>query len=433
MMAVILAGGKGTRLAELAINVPKPLVMIHGKPVLQYQIENLRRSGIDQVLLIIGYQGHKIQEFFGNGAGFGVKIDYYREESPLGTAGALYYIKDKLPDDFLVIYGDLIFDLDFARFIAFHEKNKALCSLIVHPNDHPHDSDILVLDAKDTVIDFFKKNLERKEYYSNRVNAGIALLNKQILNLETAIQDDKVMQDLEKDLILPLIQSGRVFGYKTTEYIKDMGTPDRYEKVQKHLVKGIVSQRSMHHKQKAIFLDRDGTINKHVGFVTRCHDLEINEEAYSAIGMINDSGYLAIVITNQSVIARNLCSITELNEIHDKMDVDLGKRSVYIDDLFYCPHHPDKGYPEENIEYKVKCNCRKPKIGLIEQAVEKYNIDLAASYFIGDAISDVLTGKNASVKTILLGEQKSSSIEVQPDYYAKDLLEAVEIIMQKGG
>ena len=246
MIAVILAGGKGTRLAEIAKDVPKPLVSIHGKPILQYQIENLKRSGIDRVILVVGYQGHKIKAFFGNGAALGVSIDYYHEESPLGTAGAFYYLKERLPEDFLVIYGDLVFDVDFIKFIAFHKKNNALCSLMVHPNDHPHDSDIIVQNNLGIVQSILKKNTPREGYYSNNVNAGIILLNKQGLN--SCEQAKK--QDLEVDLILPLLASQRVFGYKTSEYIRDMGTPERFKKVQEHLFQGVVHKRSMVNKQK---------------------------------------------------------------------------------------------------------------------------------------------------------------------------------------
>lgn len=427
MIAVILAGGKGTRLTEIAKDIPKPLVAVQGKPVLQYQIENLKRSGINQVILVIGHQGHKIKEFFGNGTSFGISIDYYQEETPLGTAGALYYLKEKLPEEFLLIYGDLIFDIDFEKFIAFHKKNKGLCSLMVHPNDHPYDSDIMVQNDKGIVTGILKKNIPRSVYYSNTVNAGIAILNKEALK---NVQEAK-KQDFESDLILPLLPTQQVFGYKTAEYISDMGTPDRYNKVQEHILKGIINKRSATQKQKAIFLDRDGTINKHVGFVARSEDLEIKEEAYEAIGRINHSEYLAIVITNQSVIARNLCTPTELMEIHHKMEVQLGHKCVYLDDIYYCPHHPDKGYPEENKAYKIECNCRKPKIGLIEAAVEKHNIDLSASYFIGDSITDIQTGKNGSMKTILLCEETPFLNEIQPDYQAKDLLEAIKIIIQR--
>ena len=426
MIAVILAGGKGTRLAEIAKDLPKPLVAIQGKPILQYQVENLKRSGINQVIMVIGYQGNKIKEFFGNGDRFGVRIDYFHEATPLGTAGAFYHLQDSLPDQFLVIYGDLIFDLNFEKFIHFHHKNHALCSLMVHPNDHPYDSDVFIMDSNKIIRKLLKKNLNRDFYYNNCVNAGIAILSKKALyNLQA-----DVSQDLETDVVLPHISSGQVIGYKTSEYIRDMGTPERYHLVEEHVVKGIVAKRNTTYKQKAIFLDRDGTINKHVGFVSNPSDLKITEEAYWAIRLINRSEYLAIVITNQSVIARNLCSIKELEEIHRKMEVDLGQRHVYIDDLYYCPHHPDKGYPEENPLYKIQCHCRKPKIGLIEQAVEKYNIDLSQSYFIGDSLVDVQTGKNASLKTISLSSQRFSDIE--PDYYAKDLLEAVEIVMDKG-
>jgi D,D-heptose 1,7-bisphosphate phosphatase len=424
MKAVILAGGKGTRLAEVLKDLPKGLLELNGKSVLQYQIENLKKCGIDEIILVIGHQGEKIKQRFGDGSTLSVHIEYFEEKKPLGTAGAFYYLLDKLPEKFLVIYGDLIFDLDLGKFIDFHEKNNALCTLMVHPNDHPYDSDVLVLDEKNRVTNLLKKNVKRDCYYKNCVNAGIALLNKEVL---TSIRENS-KQDLESDLIVPLIPTGCVFGYRTSEYIRDMGTPDRFKLIQEHISSGIVNKKSTLRKQKAIFLDRDGTLNKHVGFVSRPEDLQLLEEAYPALEMINKSDYLAIVITNQSAVARNLCSLEDLEEIHRKMEVDLGQRRVYIDDLYYCPHHPDKGYPEENVQYKIACKCRKPNTDLIEQAAEKYNIDLSQSYFIGDSMTDIQAGKNASLKTIFL--KNNESLEIQPDFYAKDVLEAVKIIMQ---
>lgn len=428
MIAVILAGGKGTRLREVTKDLPKPLVKINGKPVLRFQIESLQRSNIKKIILVIGYQGHKIKEYFGDGASFGVEIEYFEEVNPLGTAGSFYFLKDQLPDHFLVIYGDLVLDINFNRFIEFHRNHHSQCTLFVHPNNHPYDSDVLILDNKGVVKDLLRKNRKRSSYYNNCVNAGVTLLRKEALsNIKKNIK-----QDLEENVIIPLISSGRVFGYKSTEYVRDMGTPERYRLVQEHLTNGIVAKRNSIYKQKAIFLDRDGTINKHVGLVSKPEDLEILQEAFSAIEMINRSEYLAIVITNQSVVARNLCSIEQLEEIHRKMEVELGKRDIYIDDLYYCPHHPDKGFPEENVLYKVKCDCRKPEIGLIRNAVRRHNIDSSKSYFIGDTFVDVQTGKNASLKTILLGVEEQMLGAPKPDYYCDNLLDAVKIILKQG-
>ena len=143
MKAVIMAGGLGTRIASVRSDVPKPMIEICGKPILQHQIENLLNSGITEITLVTGHLGHKIQEYFGDGSKFGVKISYFNEDHPLGTAGALFKMEG-LTEDFLLLCGDTMFNLDFARFIEFHKSHKAWASLMAHPNGHPYDSSLLV-------------------------------------------------------------------------------------------------------------------------------------------------------------------------------------------------------------------------------------------------------------------------------------------------
>ena len=137
MYAVITAGGKGTRVASVNSGIPKPLLPVAGKPVLQHQIECLKRQGIERITLTIGHLGGMIREYFGNGSRFGVKIDYVQEDVPLGTAGALYYLKNNVQDDFFLINGDLIFDVDLRRMLDFHRAHHGAVTLLVHPNDHP--------------------------------------------------------------------------------------------------------------------------------------------------------------------------------------------------------------------------------------------------------------------------------------------------------
>jgi D-glycero-D-manno-heptose 1,7-bisphosphate phosphatase len=207
-------------------------------------------------------------------------------------------------------------------------------------------------------------------------------------------------------MLKPSISGGKIFAYSTPEYIKDMGTPERYAQVTSDIENGIVRQKNLSVKQKCVFLDRDGTINKFNGFITKPEDFELIDGAAEAIKKINSLGYLAIVITNQPVIARGEVDFETLDLIHMKMETDLGKQGAYIDDLFYCPHHPDKGFPGERPEYKIDCDCRKPKPGLILKAAEKYNIDLLQSYMVGDDMRDVNAGKNAGCIPVFLANNK---------------------------
>ena len=184
-------------------------------------------------------------------------------------------------------------------------------------------------------------------------------------------------------------------------------------------------------KTKCIFLDRDGTINVYKGLLYRSEDLILYPNSAKAIRMINESDYLCIVVSNQPVVARNLCTIEEAWNINKKMEMLLKKQGAYLDDIFICPHHPDKGYPEENPDYKIDCDCRKPKIGMILEAQKKYDIDLSQSYIVGDTTIDIQTGKNAGLKTILVKTGlggTDSKYKIEPDFVAEDLFDAVRII-----
>jgi histidinol-phosphate phosphatase family protein len=186
-------------------------------------------------------------------------------------------------------------------------------------------------------------------------------------------------------------------------------------------------------KSKCIFLDRDGTINVYKELLNKIEDFKLEYKVAEAIKMINKSDYLCIVVTNQPAVARNLCTFQEAWRINKKMKGLLAESGAYIDDIFLCPHHPHKGYPEENKKYKIECNCRKPSIGMIELAVNKYDIDLSQSYFIGDSTIDVQTGKNSGIRTILLKTGlagKDGMFNVQPDYFDSNLYEAVKFILE---
>lgn len=399
MQAVIMAGGKGTRLSSVTKDVPKPMVNFCGRPLLEYQIDNLKECGVTEILLIIGYLGDVIETHFGNGEKYGVNIIYYREQTPLGTAGALYYIREWLKDDFILLFGDLFISIDFTRMIKHHLNYKnAFATLYVHPNSHPFDSDIVVTNDDDRIIDWSYKRDVRKRDYKNLVNAGIYILSKDITDSIKA----NTKTDLERDVLIPNINNKNIYAYPCTEYVKDIGTPERLNKVEKDYKNGVCSFRNLKNKQKCIFLDRDGTINKYVGFLRDKDQLVLEDGVGEAVRMINQSEYLAIVVTNQPVIARGEVSYEQLEGIHNRLDTLLGEEGAYLDDLYYCPHHPDSGYDGERKELKIECNCRKPGTGLIELASAEHNIDLEKSWIIGDTTTDVQTGINGGLHTALV-------------------------------
>lgn len=421
MKVVIMAGGKGTRIAQVNATVPKPMIPIEGKPILEYQIETLKKQGYTDIILIVGHMGNVIQKYFGDGSAFGVQISYIVEEQPLGTAGALYFLKDEIQNDFLLLNGDIIFDVDIQKFLEYHCNQRTAATILTHPNSHPYDSGIIIADDKNRVTNWLHKEDERL-WYKNRVNAGLHMFSPRIF--ESFHEAKKC--DLDRDVLKPLIKEGELSVYDSPEYIKDMGTPDRYYAVIEDIKSGKVSAKNLKNKQKAIFLDRDGTINKYVGFLTDINEFELLDGVTEAIKMINESGYLAIVVTNQPVIARGEVSVEELQEIHNKMETLLGQSGAYIDDIFYCPHHPHKGYEGERPEYKIECECRKPKPGMLFAAAEKYNIDLSESWMIGDGENDIEAGKNAGCKVCAVGDVEINNV---PRY--NSLLECIKAVFEQ--
>jgi len=431
-VAVIMAGGKGSRLRSITNDeIPKPMVPVDGKPLLEYQVEKLKAYGIKKIVMIVGHLGEKIVDHFKDGKDFGVEIDYIFEKEPLGTAGAFYYLKDKIDaKDFMLVFGDVFFDMDFDRMEDFHFKNSALTTLLAHPNGHPYDSDLIRTDDTGRVIGFDSKYNVRDYWYDNMVNAGMYIINRKLLDLVK----EPVKTDFEKDILANQVQLGaNIYAYHTPEYVKDVGTVDRINATVEELKSGLIQSKNLKNKQRAIFIDRDGTINVSKGFISKADDLELIPGSIEAIKAINKSGALAIVITNQPVIARGECSFEELHNIHNKLKTLLGEKGAFVDDIFYCPHHPDKGFEGEVPELKFDCECRKPKTGMINEAVKKYNIDLSKSYMVGDSTMDLETARNAGVKSVLVDTGfagNDGKYDRNCDIEAKNLFDAVEKIIK---
>lgn len=430
MKLVIIAGGKGTRLGFK--DIPKPMVQICGKPLIEIQIELAKRYGIKDIYILSGHLSNVIIDYCGNGEKWGVNISHIIEEKPLGTAGAVKQLENILKDRFIVFYGDTVMDIDLESFIQYDKQdNNSIASLIVHPNDHPYDSDLIEVNNENKIISFHSKPHSENKNYFNLVNAALYICSPEIFDY---IQKD-VSSDFGKDIFPKILNDNQILmAYKSAEYLKDMGTLDRLDKVTQDVLNGKVKRLNKAFKRKAIFIDRDGVINKEVDNLSNINDFEIIDGVTSAIKKINNSEYLAIVVTNQPAVAKGFISETELNSIHKKLDMILGYERVYLNDLYYCPHHPHSGFDGEVKALKKVCDCRKPEIGMIEKAKELYNIDLDNSYIIGDRYVDIQTGKNANLKTILVqtgyaGNDKHN-FNIEADLILKDLEEAVNYILE---
>lgn len=428
--AVIQAGGKGTRLKELTKDqIPKPMLLLNGKPMIEWQIENVRKYGIRKFVIIIGHLGEKVQDYFGDGSRLGVNISYIKETEPLGSAGALWFLKQMLfCENFFFLFGDVMFDIDLKRMVRFHENRHAIVTLAIHPNSHPYDSDLVEVETDGRINCFHPKNVERKDWTANIVNAGICICSHSLLEKVPGLKK----LDLEKDLLVPLIKEKRIYGYFTTEYIRDAGTPERFREVSLEQANGLWSKKNLEKRQKCIFLGRDGTLSIYRGLLSDIRNFELEKGTEEAVGLINRSGYLAIVVTNQPVVARGLCSPSDVERMHRKLQTLLGEKGAYLDDIVFCPHCPDKEFPEEDSECRLSCKHCGQHIGMIRRIAEKYHIDLHESYMIGGSAADIQAGILSETKTVLVktGEAMTDGeYAVKADYQADNILDAVKFIL----
>ncbi len=428
MQVVILAGGRGTRLGEHARLIPKPMVSIGDRPNLEHQVILAARHGFTKVLFLVSHLADRIEAHFGDGRAFGVEATYCVEDPPLGTAGALRQAGELLEERFLVLYGDVFIDCDLGRLWRDHVDNRALATLVVHPNDHPYDSDVVEADPQGWITNMHPKSRSPDIYLANMVNAGAVVIDRELLSFISPGQH----LDLASEVFPPLVTCGRLRAYRSAEYFRDFGTPDRLARTRADFGSGKTARYNRAHKRPAVFLDRDGVINKEVSHLSDEAQLELIPGVGNAIRQLNEAGFLVVVVTNQPVIARGECTLDMLRRIHNKMETLLGRERAWIDALYFCPHHPDKGFANEVPQLKVDCACRKPNTGMFEQAVRDWNIDLSASYGVGDSRRDILAARCMDIRTIGVrtghGCQDCNEAEF-PDYWAEDLADAIDIIL----
>ncbi len=435
MQLVIIAGGKGTRLGLK--DIPKPMVKIGDKPLLEHQIELAKKYGFKEIYILSGHLASVIEEYFGDGAKWGVKIHHVIEPYPLGTAGSVKLLEDKIKDRFMVFYGDVVMDFDIDSFVEFDkvhasplrgEGGYTIGTTLVHPNDHPHDSDLLAVDENDKVTKVLPKPHKEGEYYQNLVNAAVYILSPKIFEYIK----DGISQDFGKHILPKVVEAGEtLIAYSTPEYIKDMGTAERFEKVCDDFLSGKVAKLNKKNPRPAIFIDRDGVINKDMDTNPKTELFEFLPEAIDAIKQINKSEYLSIVVTNQPMIAKGFVSFDEVYETHRKMETILGENGAYLNKIYFCPHHPEKGFEGEIKELKIDCECRKPKAGMLYKAQQELNIDMENSWMIGDKETDILCGRLGNCKTILVCGKidELSGVKTQADFVCKNLSDAIKLII----
>jgi histidinol-phosphate phosphatase family protein len=427
---VILAGGKGTRLAPITGPIQKVLAPIGGKPVLQHQLELAVTFGIKSVIIFGGYRAKDVAAFVNDGSKFGLNVRMVVETEPLGTAGAAVGALNLLPEQFFVLYGDVMAAEDLQAVATAHIAWKADFTMVVHPNDHPLDSDLVETDLTGRVTAIHACPHPPDAGYGNLVNAGLYAIRREALRPWAG---KKGRRDFVKDVASDLVANGgRVLAYRSSNYLKDTGTPARLQQVESDYLSGLIHAKRADGRRPAIFIDRDGTLNVEKGYLCNPGELELLPGVGAALRSLRRAGFRIVIVTNQPVVARGEASEADLAGIHRRLEWELGKSGAFVDAIYVCLHHPDRGFPGERADLKIVCDCRKPAIGLVERASRELRIDIASSWMVGDRTSDIETARRAGMRSVLVQTGSAGGdrrFAAAPDHIAADLGAAAEAIL----
>ena len=391
MQVVLQSGGVGSRLYPFTINKPKCFLKLKGKPIIDYQYENLKKYNLHKKIIIISNENHvhHFQRYFKNKK---YKPKIISEKSGLGSGGSLIRNIKLLKKNFILIYLDIFFKVNFSKFLKKYKNENKIFS---HKTVHKFDSDVIIVD-KNNIIKKICKKKSKKKILSNISISGIFFLKKNILN-----KNKKGKIDLTH-LILKQLNKTRFYSYFSNEKFSDFGTYDRYKNLKKNF--------KLVQETKAIIFDRDGTIISEKEFVNSSKKLKVFKKFYKLINKINKKNIILICITNQSGIAKGFISEKKLEKIHSKLNNKIYKKTgTFIDKYYYCPHYPVAGFKKEIKKLKIICKCRKPKPGLFLEAINDFNLDKKNIYNIGNAKSDMYAGYSAGIKrNFLLSEDKKN-------------------------
>ncbi len=397
--AVILAGGLGTRMRPLTITTPKPMILIHGKPFLEYIIESLKKNNISEIVLLVGYLHEKIENYFGNGKKFGVNIKYSYSLVETDTGARLRNAKSLLQSSFLLLYGDNYWPLRLNELTTFYESMGKKMSVVVYNNlDNATKNNMFVNSQK--LVEQYDRS--RKSKNLNGVDIGFFILRKEL------VTEFSLANFSFEDVIIPkLIKQKQLAGFKTFHKYYGLSNFERIP----------IIENFFKHK-KIVFLDRDGVINEkppQAQYIKKWKEFKFLPKAMRALQVLQKKGYTIFIVTNQAGIGRGIMTQQQVDTIHNNLIKELKLEGIVINDIFLCPHDWNEG-----------CFCRKPNPGMFYTAANKYNINLFESYCIGDDPRDIIAGSRAGCKTILLGNVGNEILKTKPNLIFKDLFEAAK-------
>ncbi|WP_439398272.1 HAD-IIIA family hydrolase [Bradyrhizobium sp. PMVTL-01] len=372
--AVILVGGLGTRLGERTRLVPKPMLDIGGRPFLDTLIDELARYGMfDEIVLLAGHKAEIVETHYAAAARGQTRILVSRETEPLGTGGALVHARDLLHDRFVLLNGDSLFDFNLLDLIARAQGGRVHMALRDGVVGDRYGR--VVLDG-DVVRDFIAPGAGA----TGPVNAGIYVVDKSVL-----ADIAKLPASLEQDVFPGLVRFGELRGTAYRGYFIDIGIPDDFARADRELREKL--------RRPAVFFDRDGVLNHDSGYTFETQKLQWIEGAREAVKAVNDAGYFAFVITNQSGVARGYYEEHHVVTLHRWMADQMAEIGAHIDAFEYCPDHPDGTVAR----YCRTSDRRKPAPGMITDLAQRFPVDMTRSMVIGDKPSDLEAAQAAGV------------------------------------
>jgi mannose-1-phosphate guanylyltransferase/phosphomannomutase len=428
--AVILCGGKGTRLGEQFSHVPKPLVPVDGIPLLDRILEVAVRSGVTRVILAAGHLGEQIAERYASYNPWGIEIHTHIENKPLGTAGCLLEISEMLDEDFVLLYGDVFLDFDLASLISQHESERPIATILVRQSDHPKDSDLVeIFSGTDRVTAFLPKaTRDPSGVYHNCANAAVYACSRKML--------DCIAKDQSSDIathVFPAVLSAggeiRAHWLEETGYVKDMGTPARLVEVERYWRRKLLAEeaRQSPKKIRAVILDRDGVILRDKGPSIDPENIEFMPDALKGLADFSAHNLICMIATNQPWIARGLLTAEQLDATHKRMKEQIEITGGALLDIAYSPFHPETHHGEGIPEMRRSSECRKPRPGMLFELMERHGLSPAETVMIGDSKADIIAARNAGTRSILIGND-ATALAANPDATCTNLAAAAETV-----
>ncbi len=376
--AIILCGGKGTRLWPITKKIPKPLIKINNKAFIEYLIFNLSRQNIKNIILICSYKYIEFKKRYHNKKLFNAHIKCFNEKEPKGTGGGLRLIKNKIEKYFVVINGDTFFDINIQELFKNYKRKKYYGIIATTQNNNKR-------------YDFLHKKNE-----NNYVNGGSYIFSRDIFKLFKK----KSVISLEKDIFPIGLKKKKLQlkSYNNQNKFIDIGIHKDLKKSSSFLKKVFF--------KPALFLDRDGVINYDLGYVHKIKDFIWTPKIKKLIKYFNDKKYYVIVLTNQSGIGRGYYKISDVEKLHSWINNSLNITGGFIDRFYYSPYYKHS----KIFNSKKYLDLRKPNNGMIEKACRDFNINLKNSLFIGDQKSDLDLAKKYKIKFYMLKKNKLNKI-----------------------